>query len=203
MRWSDIDLENKKPQIEQSVEETKKYGLRYKGPKHERHKRTISIDDELAGVLRTESDKHHLMAAGILEGAGVDLSLVRLPDRALVFPRPTESGTFSFTAPRRPRSVTKEFQRKFQRRDFGVRLHDLRRTHETILLDKGVSVKTVAKRCGHDPAVLLRNYAKCRGSADDQAAAVIGALAKGILGGNEAICPNCVQLPPCSLSTMR
>jgi hypothetical protein len=44
-------------------------------------------------------------------------------------------------------------------------------------------VKVVADRCGHDPAVLLRNYAKRRGSADDNAAAVIGALSKGILGG--------------------
>ena len=41
----------------------------------------------------------------------------------------------------------------------GLRFHDLRGTHETHLLDKGMSVAAVAARCGHDPAVMLRSYA--------------------------------------------
>jgi integrase len=42
----------------------------------------------------------------------------------------------------------------------GLSIHDLRASHETALLDKGVPVHVVAKRCGHDPATLLRarNY---------------------------------------------
>jgi integrase len=61
-------------------------------------------------------------------------------------------------------------------------LHDLRGSHETFLLDRGVPVHVVAARCGHDPAILLRNYAKRTRTADTSAAAVIGSLSKGVLG---------------------
>jgi integrase len=56
-----------------------------------------------------------------------------------------------------------------------VRPHDLRGTHETLLLDASVPVHVVAARCRHDPAaVLLRNYAKRTRKADRSAAGVIG-----------------------------
>jgi hypothetical protein len=58
----------------------------------------------------------------------------------------------------------------------------LRGSHETALLDAGVPVHVVAARCGHDPAVLLRSYAKRTKKADTSAAAVIGTLSKGVLG---------------------
>jgi hypothetical protein len=51
----------------------------------------------------------------------------------------------------------------------------------TLLLDAGVPVHVVAARCGHDPAVLLRSYANRTRKADTSAAAVIGALSKGML----------------------
>jgi hypothetical protein len=50
------------------------------------------------------------------------------------------------------------------------------------LLDAGIPVKAVGERCGHDPAVLLRIYAKRTKKADTSAAAVLGALSKGVLG---------------------
>ena len=62
-----------------------------------------------------------------------------------------------------------------------VRVHDLRGTHETMLLDSGVPVHVVAARCGHDPAVMLRSYAKRTKRADTSAAAVIGAITRGVL----------------------
>jgi site-specific recombinase XerC len=43
-------------------------------------------------------------------------------------------------------------------------------------------VHVVAARCGHDPAMLLRNYAKRTKKADTSAAEVIGSLSKGVLG---------------------
>jgi integrase len=49
-----------------------------------------------------------------------------------------------------------------------IRFHDLRATHETLLLDTGVRVHVVAARCGH--AVLLRVYAKRTRKADTWAA---------------------------------
>jgi integrase len=63
-----------------------------------------------------------------------------------------------------------------------IRFHDLRCSHETLLLDSGTPIHVVAARCGHDPAVLLRVYAKRTRRADTSAAAVITAIAKEILG---------------------
>jgi integrase len=62
-----------------------------------------------------------------------------------------------------------------------LRFHDLRGSHETALLDAGTPVHAVAARCGHDPAVLLRSYAKRTKKADANAAETIGTLLKGAL----------------------
>jgi integrase len=62
-------------------------------------------------------------------------------------------------------------------------LHDLRGNHETLLLDRGVPVHVVAARCGHDPAVLLRVYAKPTRKADMSVSAAVADLARGILKG--------------------
>jgi integrase len=51
LRWSDLDTQKAKLRIERALEETKSHGIRFKGPKNEKHKRTISIDPELLGVL--------------------------------------------------------------------------------------------------------------------------------------------------------
>jgi integrase len=78
--------------------------------------------------------------------------------------------------------VTKQFTRKAAKLGFpGLRLHDLRGSHETLLLDANVPVHVVAARCGHDPAVLLRSYAKRTRKNDASAAEVIGALSRGVL----------------------
>jgi integrase len=66
---------------------------------------------------------------------------------------------------------------------WGIRFHDLRGIHETLLLDADVLVHVVAARCGHDPAILLWVYAKRTKKVDTSAAAIIGALSKSVLGG--------------------
>lgn len=54
-----------------------------------------------------------------------------------------------------------------------VRLHDLRRSHATILIGKGIDVRTVAGRLGHTgTAMLAKHYAVDRG--DMEAAAAFG-----------------------------
>jgi hypothetical protein len=50
-----------------------------------------------------------------------------------------------------------------------------------MLLDQGVPVHVVAERCGHDPATMLRKYAKRTNKADEKAADVIGAVSAGVL----------------------
>jgi integrase len=184
LRWSDLDAANKTLRIERAIEKLKKQPATLKGPKRDDHKRTITIEDDLIALLCGEREKHLRIKAGVPDGAAVDLSLVKLPDEALMFPNPPAAGEgFSFTKLRNPDNTTKEFMRKVAKIGFpGFHLHWLRGTHETHLLDRGVPVKVVADRCGHDPVTLLRSYAKRTRKADTSAAAVIGAMSKGVLG---------------------
>jgi integrase len=179
LRVCDLDPTEKTLRIERAVEDTKRYGVRFKGPKSERGKRTIKIDDDLIALLLGEKARLQRLQEGLPDGADVDLSLIKLPDDALLFP--SWSGDEStFTTPRRPRNVTKKFARKAKALGLaGVRFHDLRASHETALLDAGVPVHVVAARCGHDPAVMLRAYAKRTKKADTSAAAEIAKLFKG------------------------
>jgi integrase len=180
LRWSDLDAANKTLRIERALEETKE-GLTFKAPKTKRGARTITIDDDLIALLLVEREKHLRLVGGVPDSADVDLSLVRLPEGALVFPSPA-SAKFDFTKPRDPHAVTRGFVSRARKLGFArLRFHDLRGSHETALLDRGVPVHVVAARCGHDPAVLLRNYAKRTKKADTSAAAVIGALSQSIL----------------------
>jgi integrase len=153
LRWSSLEPQTQELKIERALEETKAHGLRIKGPKKESHKRKIRIDDDLLALLLAEREKHLRIIAGLPDSAAVDLSLIKLPEEVLMFPNPPGPGReITFTAPRRPRVVTKEFARKARKLGFKLRLHDLRGTHETLLLDRGVPVHVVAARCGHDPA---------------------------------------------------
>jgi integrase len=183
LRWRDLDIEQRTLRIERAVEQTSEYGLALKEPKTARGKRTITIDDDLIALLVAERERHQRLLAGVPDGVTIDLTLVRLPDDALMFPCPPGPGEdFSFTRLRKPNNTTKEFLRRARLLGFrNLRLHDLRGGHETYLLDAGVPVHVVAARCGHDPAVLLRSYAKRSMKADTSAAAIIGALSKGVL----------------------
>ena len=183
LRWSDLDIEKKTLRMERAVDQVHKQPLGLKDPKTARSTRTIRIDDDLLSLLSAEREKHLRIVAGVPDGGVVDLSLVKLPDGALMFPNPPGPGEgFSFTKLRNPDNTTKEFVRKARKLGFpGQRFHDLRGTHETLLLDAGVPVHVVAARCGHDPAVLLRSYAKRTKKADTSATAVIGSLSSGIL----------------------
>ncbi|WP_197086818.1 site-specific integrase [Bradyrhizobium sp. LTSPM299] len=162
LRWSDLNEETKKVRIERALEQTKKFGIRVKPPKTKRGFRTIDLDDGTIGILLAERSRYQRLMAGIPDGVDVDLSLVRLPAGALIFPALPEPGApIDLSTPRNPRNFSKEFARRAEVIGFGrVRFHDLRGVHATALLDAGIPVHRVAERIGDDPAVVLRNYAK-------------------------------------------
>ena len=118
------------------------------------------------------------IAAGVPDGIAVDLSLIKLPKDALIFPAPGGD----FVEPRHPDPITKQFTLRAAKLGFpDLTFHRLRGSHETVLLDNGVPVHVVAKRGGHDPAILLRNYAKRTKKSDQNAAAQIENLTKALL----------------------
>jgi integrase len=174
LRWSDVNFAAKTLRIARSVEKTKAFGPRTKEPKTERGKRTITVDDGLLALLAGIRETHQRLVAGVPDGAAADLSLVKLPEAALIFPAP--GGELDKL--RDADAVTHTFERKAASLGFGhLRFHDLRGSHETMLLDAGVPVHTVAARCGHDAGMLLRAYAKRTAGSDAKAAAVISELA--------------------------
>ena len=169
--------------IERAVEKVRKAPPTLKPPKTERGKRLITIDDSVLAILVAVREKHLRIKAGVPDGAAVDLSLVKLPAEALMFPNPPSPGkSLSFNNLRNPRATTKQFTRIASRLGFeGLRFHDLRGTHATLLLNAGVPAHVVAERCGHDTAVLWSNYAKMTKSANTSAADVVASLTKGAL----------------------
>jgi integrase len=185
LQWCDLDPVAKTLRIERALEETKgKPGegpvRRLKEPKRSAHARTIQIDDALIALLLSERDKHLRLVAGVPDGAPVDLSLIKLPEGALMFPS-FHGRDGGFTKLKDAKAVSKHFE-KLSRKTFpGLCFHDLRGSHETALLDSGVPVHVVAARCGHDPATLLRSYAKRTKKADTSAASVIGAMSAAAL----------------------
>jgi hypothetical protein len=58
---------------------------------------------------------------------------------------------------------------------------DLRGTAITQMLNRGVPAHKVAARHGHDPAIMLRAYAKAMPQRDVEAAKIMGDVLKGVL----------------------
>jgi len=181
LQWGDVNFEAKTLSMSRAIEPTKKHGRRIKAPKMARGLRTITIDDALVNVLREVRDKHLRLVAGIADGDKVDSSLIRLPEGALIFPG---GGGFDLLRTRTRHTVENDFRERADKIGFvGFRIHDLRGTHSTLLLDAGVPVHVVAARIGDDPATLLRIYTKRTRKADKSAADVIAALSAAVLGG--------------------
>ena len=183
LRWSDLYLEKKTLRIERALEQTKKFGIRIKPPKTKRGLRTIDLDDATIAVLLKTKERHQRLQAGVPDRVEVDLSLIRLPKGALMFP--AVSGCHS---PRR-------FGHATSQEPSPIRLTSLasaRRGSMTYAASmrppcstRGIPAHTVAQRIGDDPAVLLSTYTKRKRTkqADERLSEVIANVAAGFLGG--------------------
>jgi integrase len=91
--------------IERALEQTKKFKLRLKPPKTKRGLRTIELDDAAIAMLMKEKERHRRIMAGVSDGVEVDLSLIKLPSTALMFPAMPDPGEdFDFAKWRNPRN---------------------------------------------------------------------------------------------------
>ena len=155
-----------------------------KPPKSARGLRTIDLDDATIALLLREKERYQRIMAGVPDGVDVDLSLVKLPADALMFPAvPAPGRDFDFARPRDPWGVSKTFRHRARKLGFsGFTFHMMRHTHSTMLLDKGMPVHRVAARIGDDPATLLRVYAKLTKKKSSQMSEVVNALGTLILG---------------------
>jgi integrase len=179
LRWSDFDEKAKTLTIARAVEQTND-GLRLKGPKAKRHGRVVPIGDELVALLRAHRESQLRLVAGVPDGAAVDLTLVKLPADSLIFP----SAGSDLTKLRSPLAVSNLYRHNTKRIG-GVfartRLHDLRGSFETNLLNVGVSMHSIASRTGHSVKTMMEKYVGVTSTADKIAQAEIEKLTAGTL----------------------
>lgn len=160
LRWKDVDLDGGKLRVEQSLEQTKIGGVRFKAPKTKHGRRNISLAASVVAELRVhrkQQQEHRLR-----------LGLGKAPGDALVFPK--WDGT-----PRVLTTTSTEWTRTLEKLKLpSVSLHALRHTHASQLIAEGMDVLTISRRLGHgSPTITLDIYGHLFSNTDDRAADVI------------------------------
>jgi len=139
LRWSDIDLELCQLYITRSMQYIRTAApenrISFKEPKTSKSRRRIDLSPSNAIILR----EHKAKQADLRESLGFP----SISDNDLVFSHYDGS-------PLLPNSVTHAWIKLVRRCGLhGVRLHDARHTHASLLLKQGVHPKIVQERLGH------------------------------------------------------
>jgi integrase len=178
LEWSAVDWGARTLRIEAALKPTSE-GLQRGVPKTERSRRTIRLDDGLSSLLEAEKERQEEEQRAIRSMGGVATLRSLLPERALVFP----ASPIDPTTPRTHGPISKAFAARAAKVGLaGLRFHDLRHTHATLLLQAGVPVAAVSARLGHaNAAVTLGIYSHATTDAEAAAAAAAGALLSNVL----------------------
>ena len=144
LRWSDVDLPLAAISVNRVLHVLKGGRVVFEEPKSARSRRNIPLTPESAMVLRGHREKQERDAAML----GHQVS-----DEDLVFAQ-------ADGRPMLPNSLTHAYLRIARRVGIhGVRLHDLRHTHASLMLKQGVHPKIVSERLGHaNIAITLDTY---------------------------------------------
>jgi integrase len=172
LRWSEVDLERGTLAVTQTLEKSRRGGLRFKSPKTKKSRRSISL-----GPITIEALRRHRAAQAELFlrlGCGRDRS-------TLVCARP--DGT-----PINPNTLTSGFASLVRRTDIpAVTFHGLRHTHATHLFQAGVHPKIAQERLGHSTiAVTLDLYSHVMPGMQEDAAMRVDKALKSALGKRDS-----------------
>jgi len=156
LRWKDINFSARTITIKNNRVHAKR-GVVQKAPKTKAGKRTISVGSEVISALRDARQDYN--AAATAPGF-----------QNLGYVVCKEDGT-----PYHPDSLTTKWERFTAANNLPhVRLHDLRHSNATALIQAGVSPKVVQQRLGHsDITVTLNTYTHVLPCMDQEAAAKI------------------------------
>ncbi|MFA5636419.1 MAG: site-specific integrase [Anaerovoracaceae bacterium] len=133
LTWADVDLDAAVLSVKKSKTRT--------------GRRSIPLSSATVAVLREHRTRQRAQR----------LAAKKWTDHGLVFPQTHRRGTLG--GPWHPDSLTHAFDRETRKLGFDIRFHDLRHTHATILLRRGVHPKIVQERLGHATiAVTLDTY---------------------------------------------
>jgi integrase len=133
LRWKNVDLLGLEINVVETVYKIKQQYI-IKEPKTSHGKRAISVSPSLAGLLR----EYQAEQQRLREEMGSSLV-----EEDLVF-------SWSDGRPFDADSVTHTFIKVMKKAGLsGVRLHDLRHTHASLMLKAGIHAKVVSERLGH------------------------------------------------------
>ena len=144
LRWSDIDLLLCQLSVTRSMHRLNNGDIIFRPPKTAKGRRTISLSPSTALVLKQHRDGQQ--ALRLLQG-------LNLREEDLIFSKEDRS-------PISPNVVTSAWIRLAKRVGLqGIRLHDARHTHASLMLKQGVHPKIVQERLGHSTiAITLDTY---------------------------------------------
>jgi integrase len=147
LRWKDTNLELHEMSINRSMQYLRraKERITFKEPKTRNSRRTIALSPSTVEMLDDHYQKQKQRRKS--------LKLPEITSDDLVFSHYDGS-------PMLPQSVTQAWERMAKRTGLkGVRLHDARHSHATIMLKQGVHPKIVSERLGHASiAITLDTY---------------------------------------------
>jgi integrase len=161
LRWKDLDLDGGKLRIERSLEQTRS-GLAFKAPKTRHGRRTVAIPPSTVADLRThwKLAQEQRLALGFGRSAPDDLVFTTLEG-----------------APRKPNTLSSDWQRACKVLGRKCSLHSLRHTSASHLINAGIDILTISRRLGHsDAKVTLSVYGHLYGNGDDNAAQAVEAM---------------------------
>ena len=169
LRWRDIDLLLGTISITRSMYVTKGAKKAFEEPKSQTGRRQVAMPPSLAIELR----EHHKRMEQ-LRGP--------LNDNDLVF-------TWEDGRPMLPDSITHAFKRIALRLGLdGIRLHDLRHSHATLMLEQGIHPKVVSERLGHaNISITLDIYSHVMPGIQQAAAETFDQALSQALPGNGAV----------------
>lgn len=157
LEWSKVDLEKGTVQINQVIVKGRS-GSAIKGPKSKRSKRVVSLPSSVVEELKQY--QLHWKKEKFRMG---ELWVER--EREWVFCN--EDGTHFY--PTTPTTWWRRFTKRTGIRF--IRLHDLRHTSATLLINQGVHAKIISERLGHsDIRVTMNTYGHALQKADQEAA---------------------------------
>lgn len=172
LRWADIDLEAGRLTVEQALEQTAAHGIRVKGPKTKRGRRTISLPSHLVTELRQHWREQQEQRLG--------MGLGKAPENSPVFAA-VDGRHLS------PNAITKAWPVAVAAIGMpAVTLHSLRHTHASMLISAGLDILTISRRLGHSsPTITLNVYGHLIHGGDDRAAQIMEAAfgSKMVAGG--------------------
>ena len=143
LRWKDIDLDLATLRVVQVLHQLNGGAFIFQEPKISKGRRVVSLSPATCILLRAHRERQE--ADGVILEAPVT-------GEALVFGHPDST-------PRAPATLTHAFTKLVRRIGLdGVRLHDLRHTHASLLLLQGANPKVVSERLGHSSIQITLDY---------------------------------------------